>query len=71
MTKRVLRENRGDLHAVCFIHFVTLELGRFTIQIRDYDSKSHFLMCCESLIQFSIESNQFLNRIFDKFDSNS
>ena len=33
-----------------------LQLGRFTIQIRDYDSKSHFLMSRESPIQFSIHN---------------
>ena len=50
---------------------------RFTIQVRNYDSKSHFLMSHESLIQFSIESIkfsvesiQFFNQIYDKFDSN-
>ena len=38
---------------------IVLELWWFTIQIRDYDSKSHFSMNCESLIQFYIESIHF------------
>ena len=44
----------------CFL--AALELGRFTIQIRDYDSKSHFLMSRESPIQFSIDLTHFLTQ---------
>ena len=40
-----------------------LELGRFTIQIRDYHSKSHFLMSRESPIQFSIGSIHFSHNL--------
>ena len=38
--------------------YLKLELGRFTIQIRDYDSKSQFMMNHESLIQNNFESIQ-------------
>ena len=34
--------------------------GPFTIEIRDHDSKSHFLMSRELPIQFSVDSTHFL-----------
>ena len=54
-----------------------IELWRFTIQTHDYDSKSHFSMNRESLIQFPIESIHFFTQpsirdcvFFCNFESN-
>ena len=62
------RRSLSILKSQQFGHIVNieLELWQFTIQIRDYDSKSHLLMCRGWLIQFSNESNHFFHATYHK-----
>ena len=51
-------------HAAPTLMGIEVELGKFTIQIRYYDSKSLFLMSRESPIHCSIESIPFFTQPF-------